>query len=272
MVKMSAIWDRAAEVLRGRGGMMAGIAALLLFVPAVVQNGLGAYAGTGAGAAGLGALVGLAVFAINLWGNLSLVAAASDPAVDRPAALGIAGRRLPLAIGLSLLVLLLFFVLSIPPILMVASRVGLAALASSGTVRVTPPQGLVVAVLAYFMVLAAFGLWLTARLALFAPVLVNERRGIGSFARSFELTRGLGWQIVGVIVLFGVLLLVAVSAAQAVTAIVARLLLGATPATGRFAASVAVAAVVAGATVVSSAFLAQLYRVVSGREAARTFG
>ena len=178
------------------------------------------------------------------------------------------------ALGLSVLIGVVALVAFAPGL----ARLGVGALdlvsIGRGVPRVaaTPSPGLVVGAGLYMIVLGVVALWIGARLALFLPVVVNERRGVGSIARSFELTRGLTWRIVGVAILFGVLLLVALSAAQLVTAIVARLLIGADgDAIARFAGAVAGAAVTAGGTVVSATFVAQLYRVVSGREAAQTF-
>lgn len=275
MVTMSAIWDRTAEVLRGRGSMLAGIAAMLLFLPAVAQNAVSAFAGaTPGGKAALG-LVAILAGVAAIWGNLALVAAASDPAADRQAAVAAGARRLGPAIALSLLLGVVVVLAALPGLAMLgAGALDLAAMARGGVpaASATPSPGLVLGAALYLLVLGIAGLWLTARLALFMPVLVNERRGAGSFARSFELTRGLTWRIIGVALLFGLLLVVALAAAQLVAALVARLLLGTSGiAVAGFVGGVAGAAVTAGGSVVSATFVAQLYRVVSGREAARAF-
>lgn len=275
MVTMTAIWDRTAEVLRGRGSMLAGIAGLLIFVPSIVQNAMGVYGGKTSGALALGGLIGLVAAVMTIWGNLALVAAASDPLVDRPGAIGIGGRRLGPAIGLSVLIGLVVVLAALPGLAMAATGLlDLSSLAAGGMPRpvANPSPGLAAGAGLYLFVFGLVCLWLTARLALFWPVLVNERRGIGTIARSFELTRGLTWRIVGVAILFAILLVVALSAAQLVTSLAARLLLGADGAdTARFLGSVVGAVVTAAGTVVAATFAAQLYRVVSGREAAHTF-
>ncbi len=279
MVTMSAIWDRTAEVLRGRGSMLAGIAALLLFLPAVVQAAVSAYAGGSPAALGVAGLVGIGVAVLAFSGNLALVAAASDPLIDRQAAFAVGGRRLALMIGLSLLVGLAVVLIAAPGIAMLvggaganASRLATLTVDDAAAFAAGASPGLILAGSLYLFLFGLAAFWISARLALFVPVLANERRGLGSIARSVELTRGLTWRIIGVILLFLILLLVALSAAQLVVAVIARLLLGAggIP-TAQFVGAVAGAAVTAGATVVSSTFVAQLYRVVSGREAAHAF-
>jgi hypothetical protein len=251
--------------------MLAGIAALLIFLPAVVQDAVAAWAGRSPAASGIGALVGLVAALLAIWGNLALVAAASDPVVDGQGALAIGARRLAPAIGLSVLVVVALALLSVPAVALLAASgldpATLATGAASGAVVAAP--GPLLGAGLYLLALLAATVWIGARLALFWPVVVNERCGTGSFARSFALTRRLTWRIVGVSILFVVLLLVALSAAQLVATLVVRLLAGADGATAaHFAGGVADAAVSAGGAAVSAAFVAQLYRVVSGREAA----
>ncbi|WP_375381041.1 glycerophosphoryl diester phosphodiesterase membrane domain-containing protein [uncultured Sphingomonas sp.] len=279
MVTMSAIWDRTAEVLRGRGSMLAGIAALLLFLPAVVQDAVSAHVGTTPAALGLAGLVGIVVVLMAIWGNLALVAAAGEPPIDRQAAFAVAARRLGPAIGLTVLVGLVVMLAAVPGLAMLgiglgpsASRLTTLTVDGAATLAAGASPGLILAGSLYLFLFALAVFWLGARLALSLPVLVNERRGLRSVARSFELTRRLTWRIIGVILLALILLLVALSAAQFVFTVIARLLLGAGGvSTAQFVGAVAGAAVTAGATVVSSTFVAQLYRVVSGREAAYAF-
>ena len=279
MVTMSAIWDRTAEVLRGRGSMLAGIAALLLFLPVVVQDAMAAYAGRTPGAIMLTGLVGIAVALAAIWGNLALVAAASDPLIDRPAAVALSARRLGPAIGMSLLLALVVALAAVPGVAMLgfgmganASRLATLSAGDAAAFAAGTSPGLSLAGSLYLFLFGLALLWLSARLALFVPVLISERLGLRSIARSFELTQGLAWRIIGVLLLFLILLLVAWSAAQLVGSIVVRLLLGSggVP-TAQFVGAVAGAAVKAGGTVVSSAFVAQLYRVRSGRKAAHAF-
>lgn len=262
---MGSVWDRTAEVLNGRGGMLAGIAALTLFAPTVARDGVAFLLGAGdpatppaSGPAALVGLVGIVATLVMIYGQFALIAAASDPATGRSDALRIAGRRFLPGIGLLLLFGLVFAVLAIPfAAILVGSGVDLVAL-RSGSATLPPGSGGLLAL--YTLVFLAIALWLNARFALLLPVIVNERLGMGSFRRAFAVTRGMTWRIIGVLVLFVVLAGVAVLASQMVAGVVFRLILGSEHvALALLLAALVVAAVTAGVTVVYTSFAAQLY-------------
>lgn len=281
MVKMSAVWDRTVEVINGRTAMLASIAALTLWLPSMLRD-LFAYAAVGgaapAGAPGSGAsalwfVLSLVTAALTILGQLALIAVASDPATTRNDALRIAARRLPVAIGLALLLGLLVFVLLVPVVATIAAAwpdpeiamMSLAVLGPFGILAPLSPETRAFVGL-YLLVFALVMLWLAARLALLNPVIVNERIGVGSFARSFALTRGLTWKIVGLVILFAIVAGVVVLAAQSVVGIVFRLVLGVDNlALARLLTAAVLAAVTSAITIVWTTFLAQLY--VATREA-----
>lgn len=270
MITMSSVWDRTTEVISGRAGMLAGIAALTVWAPAIVSQLIGAAVRgsppvTTPGNSLIMLLVTLVVVVLAIWGQLALIAAASDPAVHRADAFRLAAPRIPTAIGLVFLLGFLAFLLFIPAAAILArGGVSMAAL-RAGVVPTVPPStsGLL---LIYFIALLIFGLWLNARLSLLMPVVLHERAGIGSYARSFALTRGLTWRLIGVVLLFGIVTLVVLFATQAVLGIIFRLILGA-PHLGlaAFLTSLFTTAVSSAATVVFAVFFAQLY--VARREA-----
>ena len=276
-VKMSAVWDRAVEVMSGRTTMLVSIAALTLWLPTVVRTAMALSVGGPAtaggvptpGTAGLLFLVAVVVAVVTIAGQLALIAAASDPATTRNEAFAIGFRRLPLTLGLALLFGLAIFVLLIPMVVPIAAAVANPAALTSDGMR-TAMAGISAGTRGflgiYFLVLVAIMLWLTARLALLNPVIVNERQGVRSFARSFALTRGLTWKIIGLAILFGVVSGVVILATQSVVGIVFRLLLGGDNAGLVLLLTTAVVAVATSAvTIVWTVFLAQLY--VATREA-----
>lgn len=290
MVRMSTVWDRSTQVMAGRFGMLATIAGLLGVVPAVVQQvfflsrtGGTAAPLTAADLAAFGggmALVGLLVGVCALWNGLSLVAAASNPGITGAGQAMAAGlRRLPVLIGLSLLLVLLLAVLAVPAFALLGLGIGRLAGGVSpfqagyaaGSVGAVSPGALLGFGL-YSLVLFVLFVWLSARLILLNPVIVNERRGFGSFARSFELTRGLALRIVGVLILFGIVFLVLSFAVQAVVGVVLSLLFGVGSKLAVFLTAIVSACVGAALTIVFTTFTAQLYRSVTGLEAAETFG
>lgn len=279
MVRINAVWDRTVEVLRGRASMLGGIAFVLLFLPNLVQNAITAFFATpSAGYFAVVGLVALGLGVLSIWGNLSIVAAASDPATDRGAAMAIGASRLPTAIGLSLLMLLAVFVLMLPAFVFL----GASGLPFQTFTRATQPVnvdfsgvsgGAVAGAVLYFLfVLFPVVIWLSARLCLFAPVVVNERLGLQTFGRAWRLTRGLTWRIIGIFILFGLVYAIVSGAATLVVQIVFRLLLGenGTP-LATFLGGICGGAAAAAFGVVTGTFTAQLYRMVSGREAAQTF-
>lgn len=288
-VTMSDVWDRTTAVMAGRPRMLVTIAALFAFLPLVVQavlmaqfmptHALGTSApGTvppialmrfGSEVMAVGILIGI----FSLWGNLSLVAASSSPAVTSAGqAIGIGGRRLPVMIGLGLLFILGALAAALPiGVVLGVAGTGLA-LAGGGA---PPSAGLGGAILtASFLFLLFFVLfmWIFARLFLLVPVIINERLGIRSFGRSWSLTRGLALRIVGVLILFFIVFAVASGAAQAVLGLVARLLLGPDRIiTAQVIGQIAGAAVSAMLSVVLAVFSAQLYAAVTGWGVAATF-
>ena len=277
MVRMGTVWDRAMEVINGRTGMLASIAVLTLWLPTMVRQAIGLAVGGDAGAAtrpsggvlGLMFALSLVTAALTILGQLALIAAASDPATDRGAAFRIAAARLPVAIGLALLLGLALFLALVPPALPIAAAVpNPAAMTPQAFAAVIAGMsaGARAFVSLYLLAFAAVMIWLVARLALLNPVIVNERAGIASFARSLALTRGLTWKIIGVSLLFGIVSLVVIAAVQSVIGILFRLLLGADN-LGLVAllTGAAVTLATSAITIVWTSFVAQLY--VATREA-----
>lgn len=263
MTRMGDVWDRTVAVLQGRGGMLAHIAALAIFLPAAVRAGAQAYADPAS--PGLKALLGLiaiAALVVSVWGHLAILAAASDPAVLRSDAMRMATRRLAPAVGLSLIVVVVVGLLFAPMMIALAgSGVPLQAMTTGGAATLPPRVAGFIGL--YTLAFLIVALIVGARLVLLNAVIVLERTGIGAFARSFRLTRGLTWRIIGVLLLYVVVLLVAGGAAQLVAGTIAALLLGA-GATATFIAAVAGALVGAVLSVVAIVFTAQLYAAVRG--------
>ena len=260
MTTMGNVWDRTVAVLEGRGGMLAGIAATALFLPAVVRAAAQAYVDRTSppGLILLGALVTIVALVVAVWGHLAVLAAASDPAIHRGDAARMASRRLLPALGLLLLVLLVLGLLFAPMLVVMAgSGVDMTAMAAGGNPTIPPQLGLFVGL--YTIVFLIVALVVGTRLVLLYPVVLLEQAGLGAFARSVRLTRGLTWRILGVLLLYGIVILVAAGAAKLVAGTVAGLLLGPS-ATAAFLAAVAGDLVATALSVVAIVFTAQLYR------------
>ncbi len=281
MVRMSDVWDRTTEVLRARASMLATIAALLVFLPAVAQAAAQLFlmasltSLTAVAVAGLGfSVVVLLAIVVRLWGSAAIIAAGSDPTYDRAAAMSHGARRLPAMIGVGALLGLAVLALLIPFIGLVGTSVNWAALArgQAPDPASLPPFGAIIGAFSYMFVLLFVLLFIFIRLLLLGPVIVNERLGIGAIGRSWRLTRGLFWRIFGVLFLFGLVFAIASSAATLLLGLIAGLLLGgAHVAAATFIGQLGTAVVAAAYAVVTSVFTVQLYRTLTGREAAETF-
>lgn len=269
MVRLSNVWDSTTEVLSGRGGMLAGIAALAIVVPSVVSNGIGLFltrqgATPSVGTAAITALVALVALGFTIWGQLAITAAATDPAVMRHDAFSIGLRRLPAAIGVYLLLIALFVVLLLPILIAVATS-GVDFAQPAPRIAEGVSAGARAFIALYSIALVVVGIWLGARLFLLNPVIVNERAGPRAPLRSFALTRGLVWRIIGFTLLAGIVGVVAILAAQLIAGLVFRLMLGAENlALVAFLTGIVTQIVTALYVVVIATFAAQFYVAVMG--------
>ena len=262
-VKMGTVWDRTIEVLNGRTGMIARIAVLGMLLPTVVRDGFVAFTSRANPVSMLvGAVLTIGALVAMIWAQLAIIAIATDPAVDAASASRQARARVLPALGITVLLTIVAFLLAVPPIVvLVQSGFDFAAAANGSSAQMTPPSVGAASFtalygLAYLLVL----LWIGARLVLLNPVILNERLGVGAIRRAIQLTKGMTWRIIGVLVLFCIVLLVATGAAQSVTGIVLRLVLGADSiATAAFLAGVAGSIVTTAFTALAAVFTAQLY-------------
>lgn len=277
MVKVGTVWDAAVEAVRGRMNLILPVAAFALFLPSVVQTGLTAYAAPvaerGVGASLLAAALLFGTGLLTLWGSLAITAITSDPATTSGDAGRLATARLLPLLGVSIVLGFAAMLLLIPPIALIAgSGVNLTALNQPGAMT-GMGGGTALSLGLYALLLIGFLLWITARLLPLAPTVLHERLGLGAIGRTFRLTRGAGLKLVGVIVLYGIVVGVASGAAQAVSFILFRLLLGAENiATATFLAGIVSAVIATVLSVLATAFIAQLYVRLSGRDLVDVFG
>lgn len=259
MVRISNVWDRTTAVLGGRFGMLAGIAALTIVVPGAIRDGWNAYTmPAGGGALGIVLMI-LWVLAL-IYGMLALTAVASDPATMQADAFGVANTRLAPALGVIGLMALVAVVVLLPfGIMLVSSGFSLQA-AQAGLPQDNVSMGALGGAYLYLFVVCIAALFVGARLSLVYPLIVNERLGLGVFARSWRLTKGMTLKIVGVYLLYAIVAMVAVLAASFIVGAVAGLILGEGGAMmAVWLASLAGSIVTAGLSIVQIVFFAQLY-------------
>lgn len=270
MVRMTAVWDRAAAFAEERIGALLAIALLTMVLPSTITGALEPLRATAAPM--VGPALGLAMVMaglIAMWGQLAVTALVLEPAASAGAALRTGGRRLPAMAGTALLLLLGFLILT-APIGYLAVSAGTVTMDMNGMRAMMTGEGrrnLLIASLVTTLVL----LWIFARLAVLMPVIVAERRGLRAIPRAFALTRGLALKLLGVLLLYFVVLGIVTYAAQTVFGTVFALVLGGEGAVtlAGVLAALLVAVVSAGFSVLASLFLAVLYRAIrAAREGA----
>ena len=267
-VDMGTVWDRTTEFLSDNFGAIVPVFAGALWLPQMLSSLLGnAVAQSGGMSLPLQAIV-LLLALIGIWGQLAIVAHALNPDAGAPAARTAATRSFGYALLISLVVGLAMFALLLPAIIaLVAGGLDMAALAKgdarSAFGMVGPGTGTFVAL--YCLVWFVVAIWIGVRVALANSVLIAERAGLGAIARSFALTRGIVWKMVGVYLLFFIVLAVASSAVTSVFGFIFALVL---PNGGPWGASAIIVAMLSGlvgaiGTLIIAAFSAKLYRAVT---------
>lgn len=270
MVSMSAVWDRTTEFLSDNLGIVVPIALATIFVPLSIQANLQPLLpAAGPGLRLALSLANLLLSLVSLWGQLCLIVLAID-AGRGGAAPGVALRRLPAAIGALLVALVALGVLWSPVgVVLALGGVDFAAMAAGRMPDVPPATSTWLAVL--IVVLVPLTIWLFARAGtLLMPVIVGERRALSGFARSFALTRGLGWRIVGVVLLYTIVSSVAILAARTVFGSILRLVAGdgGAGSVATVLTAVLVGVVATTFTVLRTTFCAKLYLAARDRRAA----
>lgn len=267
MVSMGNVWDRTTAFIGDHLAALLPVALAAIFVPLSVLGNLSPLMKSSAGPEKL--LLGLILVLLGvtvLWANLTIIALALDPSRGRDPAGRVAARRLPVVVGVSILVGLAVLLLVIPiPVGLMLGGYDFQAAAAGGDPG-APTGGAALFVGLYALVLVIAIIWFAARIALVNVAIVAERRGIGAIARSFELTRGIVWKIIGIVLLYLIVSQVAELATKAVFGSILALAIGGDgPVTvASVITAVLVGAVTTGFTVIGAVFAAELYLAVSG--------
>lgn len=261
---MSTVWDRTAEFVSDNLAALAPLVLFGIFVPLTLIGSLMPLMGSGGQPADLA--LGLVVFALSLvssWAGVAITALVFDPAAGRSGAVRVANQRLLPVVGVGLVTLLIVLVLAAPVVIAFAlSGVDMAALAAGKPPSEPTNPGALTFGSFYALFLCLVLFWGYARfIVLTTPILVTERRGLGVYARSFVLTRGIGWKVMGVVLLYACVSWVASAATKLVFGTVFGLLIGGEGAlsVATVLTHIAVAAVSTIFSLLAVAFIAKLY-------------
>jgi hypothetical protein len=269
IVNMGNVWDRATDFLSDNLPVVLPIALLAIFLPSSLSASIAPIAKQSYAANLVIQAAQFALALITLWGQLALVALATEPLAGRSAAVAQANARFLPMVGLMLLTLIGFLLLLLPfPIVLGLAGYDLNAAMNGQQVPV--PDGVGGFILLYAVVLMPLMLFLAARLVLLTAVVVRERRGAAALRRSFVLTRGIVWKVIGVTILYFIVFGVSLLAAQWVFGSILELVAGGEGpvSLATVLTSVMVSAVQTAFVVLAAAFVAKLYLAVrDAREA-----
>ncbi len=248
------------EVIRGRLAILATIALMLIFAPAVVQAVIDTFAGTSTVGKLLSVIIAVFVIVAAVLASLAITAVATDPGVDRQAALTIGGGRIGPMLGVSAVLGLVAIVSVLPGIVLLALSGIDWQRAQAGLSQDGLNLGMFGLSALYLLALSIVWLWVAARLVPLAGVIVNERLGLRAIRRAFALSRGSAMKLIGVLILYSIVFLVVMVAVGAVVGLITGLIVGAEHAgTITLIVAIVTAAVTSVFTVLQTVFSGQFY-------------
>ncbi len=254
-------WDETSAFLGREARLVAPVALALFTLPTVLAE----WAYPGGNAAGGAGWLMIPVLLAVLAGQMTIVLLVNGWRGSIGEALGTAARRLPVLVAALFIVFL--------PIVIVATLVIGATLVGAG---VTDPAAVTPAALAklpgflwLMLVLIILFLILGVRLFPVSAIAASERAGpFALIKRSWQLTRGVFWRLLALVVLLGVVGLILSSAVTMVVGSVATLAAGEPKAFNTSALIVALASGLIGAIVstVSAAMAGRVYAQLAAPE------
>src|SRR5205085_6829937 len=206
-VSISAAWDETKAILAREGQLYVSVALALIALPTTI-NTLANPGGMTNATPSWAVLLGLVASLIGVAGQLALIRLALGPSVTVGGAIMHGLRRLPIYI-VSVLIILACFILIAVPLLMLAVALGVPVQAKPMTASPT----MVVISLLFFAIV----LFLAVRFIMSGAVASAEPLGpIAILKRSWILTSGQFWPLLGFVLLYllaAVVLLMAVVSA-----------------------------------------------------------
>lgn len=204
-LRLASIWDDVVAYLRDHGQILLPIAAACFFLPAVVAARFMPAPSSTFGSISPSVILPMAaMFIAQTVGQLAIFVLMLNPGQPTVGqALAVAMRRLPVAIGVQLLVFAMLCAL------LVAAQILVMILMGTGVLRAgaTGDGVMRIAVLALALASPAI-VYLLARLVVIYPALIGESlTPIEALRRTVRLTAGNGWKIVGLILVASLLYL-----------------------------------------------------------------
>lgn len=258
-LSISRAWDEAKVIFARDGRLLIAVALALVVLPTVIVSLVvpsdpaegGLYSG----------LVQICAALIAMIGQLALIRLAIGPATTVGAAISHGVRRFPSLLGAMILLLLLIVAIAIPVILILAGA-GMIDLAAPARTMTGPGAAIIV-------LLVIAGIALSVKFLLTAPVASAEAAGpVTILKRSWSLTNGHYWRLLGFLLLIIVAAIVLMATAGAIGGILGAII---SPDLEPFSLGNLVIALIVGIaqglfTVLTAVMIARIYFQVSGRE------
>ena len=216
-LSISRAWDETREIFRRDGGLLVSVALALIVLPEVIVGIISPPQATVNADAPAGMqLLRFAVALISLIGQLALIRLALGPSTTVGAAIGHGARRFLSALGAVVLLIVGLGVLAVPLIIILTLALGVELEHLSG-----PPTGPVALM---FAIIGIAALLISVRFTLVSPVASAETIGpVNIIKRSWQLTAGHYWRLLGFIALLLVATLVLMIAAGVIGGLLARM-------------------------------------------------
>ena len=213
-------WNETAEFVRREAGLLFPISFLLLALPNALLEALTPPAPTPGQPpeAGLWLLLLPLLVLATLVGNIAISYLALRPGTSVGEALRRGGARMPALVGAAILLTIagaiLFFVLAVIAVLAVPGAISAAQTGGP------PTPAMATAIVIVFIVIVPIALYFGSRLLLMTPIAAAEAAGpIAMIGRSWRLTAGHAWKLIGFLILIGLLVGILTAAIRSVTGI-----------------------------------------------------
>jgi hypothetical protein len=272
MVNMGNVWDRTTAFIGDHIGGVATIALLAILLPTTIGNVLWGAAQQCDGSVNplVATIVSLLFALVTLWAQLALSGLVLTQG-DRAAAQRTATAGFGRAVAAMLVLFVVIVVAALPLVFAISSSGSAMMQPACGAATATAGKAPNIFVPIYGAILALVGAYVSVRVTMLYPVVVAERIGIGAIGRSFRLSRGIVWKLIGVWLVFLIVYGIASAATGSAFGAIFRLL---APNAGPFAVTtillaVLVAAVRTAFTVIVATFAAQLYLEVTKADTER---
>ena len=262
-LSISRAWDETREIFRRDGKLITAVALALIVLPQAIAS-LVAPPGSGGSAnlSGSAKLMMIAVFLLSLWGQLSIIRLALGPSTTVGDAIQHGLRRFPAALGAFAIMILGMAIALIPIVMVFVAALGVDA-ASVQQGQASGPVGLLILIMALLVIA------ISIRFTLVSSVASAENIGpLAILKRSWSLTAGNYWRLLGFIVLLLVAALAIIAAASIVGGLLARLV---SSTIEPFSLSALIVALISAAaqgvfSVLAAVMLTRIYTQVAGRD------